>query len=86
MLIYASQEIEDFMRQPQNLPEFAIQAQDFIRGIHAKYAPSNIYDPKSFDHLKELEVRKLFAERSRIEAQRKAFQTDKAIRWNDISI
>lgn len=48
------------MSRPENLPQYAEQAQAHIKGIHEKYAPSNIYDPKTFDHMKELEVRKLF--------------------------
>lgn len=86
MPTYSTPEIEAMMNLPDNHPQFAEQARDFIKSIHHKYAPSNIYDPKTFDHLKELEVRKLFAKRGHLEDQRKAFQTDKAIRWDDILI
>lgn len=76
MQVYATEEIEAFMSRTENLPQFATKAQDFIRDIHSKYAPSNSYDPKTFDHTKELGVRRLFEKKSILE---------NAIQWSNIS-
>ncbi|MGN8037830.1 hypothetical protein ACTJJ0_22250 [Chitinophaga sp. 22321] len=73
------------MNCEENLPEFAAQAQEHIRNIHRKYAPSNIYDPKTFDHLKELEVRKVFALKSLKEARIASVSVKETVQWGDIS-
>lgn len=85
MLTYATLEIDAFMHRPENLPGFAAQAQEHIRSIHRKYAPSNIYDPKTFDHMKELEVRKVFAAKAEKEARIASVSVKETVQWADIS-
>ncbi|GAA3913649.1 hypothetical protein GO495_17630 [Chitinophaga oryziterrae] len=85
ILIYATPEIDAFMNRSENLPEFAAQAQEHIRSIHRKYAPSNSYAPKTFDHLKELEVRKVFAAKAEREARIASVSAKDTVQWGDIS-
>lgn len=59
-LFYATREIEDFMNLPESLPFYAGQARNHIIAINRQYAPSVVYNPKTFDHFIELKVRLLF--------------------------
>lgn len=86
MLTYATPEIDAFMNREENLPEFAAQAQEHICSIHCKYAPSNIYDPKTFDHMKELKVRKVFAAKALREERIASVSVKEIVRWGDISV